>query len=225
MDILERMLAKGGMVMPPPHGPRSQGGVDVVALEDERRVQSLPLLVVPEPEPGTRVEAVVADSPILTALVAFHEEGLRACGTERMDAARSKWVRDIKGDYHGLRLAGKRPWPEFYGAIVSGGLRKPDCEAIYNLRGIAVVTAECFPYEIGGAPLETVVIDGYTGACCTLESLCVAEPYDSSDDKGVRAAAAAMFLNPVGSLATLLSKMATRASGSVHCGRVPPSAP
>lgn len=213
MDILERLLAKGGTVMPPPHGPRSQGGVDVVALEDERRVQSLPLLEVPEPVEGTRVEDVVADSPILTALVAFHEEGLRACGVDRVDAARSKWVRDIKEDYQGLRLAGKRPWPEFFGALVSGGLRKPDCEAIYNLRGIAVVKHECFPYEIGGASLNTAVIDGLTGASCTLGSLCVLVDFDRTDDKAVRVAAAAMFLNPVGPLTTLLSKIATRASG------------
>jgi hypothetical protein len=211
MDILERLLNKHGEVAPPPHGPRTQGGTDVVALEDERRVQSLPSLRVPEPEDGARVEDVVATSPILTALVAFHEDGLLVCGEERMDGARSKWVRDIKEDYKGLRLTGKRPWPEFFAALVSGGLRKADCEAVYNLRRIAVVTHECFPYEIGGAPLDTEVVDAHTGNRCTLQSLCVVKTYDASDDKSVREAAAAMFLNPVGPLATLLSKMATRA--------------
>lgn len=212
MDILERSLNKTGAVMPPPHGPRSQGGTDVVALEDERLVHMLPLLCVPEPEEGAKTEDVVAHSPILTALIAFKEEGLLAHGEERLDTERTRWVRDIKEDYQGLRLHGKRPWPDFYAALVSGGLRKPDCEALYNLRGVAVVTHDCFPFEIGGAPLETEVIDGNTGARRTLGDLCDVTDYDRSDETAVRAAAARMFLNPVGPLPTLLSKMATRAA-------------
>jgi hypothetical protein len=54
-------------------------------------------------------------------------------------------------------------------------------------------------YHDIGASLETVVI-GVAPACCTPPSSCVAVPYEVSMTE-----AAAMFLNPVGSLATLLS--------------------
>jgi hypothetical protein len=52
--------------------------------------------------------------------------------------------------------------PGFYSALVSGGPRQAD-EAVWNLRGIAVVTHDCFPYEVGGpwsridAPLHAVL--------------------------------------------------------------------
>jgi hypothetical protein len=214
MDILEKLLNTSGTVQAPPHGPRSQGGADVVAIEDEHRTQSLLTLQIPEPGPDVRVDVVVS-SPVLTALVAFHDEGLLVCSDSRVDAARTKWVRDIKQDYQGLRLVGKRPWPEFYGALVSGGLRRPDCEAVWNLRGIAVVTHDCFPVQIGGARLETEVLDANTGARCTLGSLCEVSKFDPTDDQSVRKAATRLFLNATGPLPTLLSKMATRTAHNV----------
>jgi hypothetical protein len=210
MDILERLLNTSGTVQPPPHGPRSQGGVDIVAMEEEKRTQSLPSLQIPEPESGEERVDVVVSSPVLMSLIAFNDEGLLVCTESRVDAARTKWIHEIKQDYQGLRLAGKRPWPEFYSALVSGGLRQADCEAVWNLRGIAVVTHDCFPYEVGGAPLETEVIDATTGARCTLGGLCVTLEFDPSDDQSVRKAATQVFLNATGSLPTLLSKMATR---------------
>jgi hypothetical protein len=45
-------------------------------------------------------------------------EGLLACAEKR---ARMKWIHEIKQDYQGLRL---EAWPEFYSALVSGGLRQ-----------------------------------------------------------------------------------------------------
>jgi hypothetical protein len=48
---------------------------------------------------------------------------LLACA-ERIDAARMKWIHEIKRDYQGWEA----PVSEFYSALVSGGPRQADCE-------------------------------------------------------------------------------------------------
>jgi hypothetical protein len=59
-----------------------------------------------------------------------------------------KWIHEIKQDYQGWEAPGirvlQRPG---VGRTKTGRLR-----AVWNLRGIAVVTHDCFPYEVGGAP-------------------------------------------------------------------------
>jgi hypothetical protein len=44
MDILQSMLNSQGTTVPPPSGPRTQGGIDVIVQEDLRIVDSLPIM-------------------------------------------------------------------------------------------------------------------------------------------------------------------------------------
>jgi hypothetical protein len=43
MDILQSMLNSQGTTVPPPSGPRTQGGIDVIVQED-LRIDSLPIM-------------------------------------------------------------------------------------------------------------------------------------------------------------------------------------
>jgi hypothetical protein len=120
------------------------------------------------------VNAPTPHTPLLLAIAACEDEYLPSRADA--DALVAKWIVErLKPRYQGLRLDGKRPWPEFYAAIKTGsGITLADANALMLVANApvaleadgAVIAADSLLDE----PLDTPVI-GLDGGSTTLGAI------------------------------------------------------
>jgi hypothetical protein len=152
-------------------------------MEEEKRTQSLPSLQIPEPEAEERVDVVVS-SPVLTSSPSSDGEASQCA--DSIDAARMKWIHEIKQDYQGLRLA-EAPGQSSTAPWCRADQDRPTARPSGTCAALRSSRTTVFPMRLAGDR----VIDATTGTRCTLEgvsrlSLTVRRP-------GVRKAATQVF--------------------------------
>jgi hypothetical protein len=210
MEILEQHLASQGKIPPPPQGPRSQGGVDMVPVQDENKLSQLP----PMRFGDARDTAATPDPRVINdhirLLATFGREHVLVRPDAEVLEDVTQWLASLKLDFQTVRLSGKRTWPHFLEALYSGHLSKGDCEVLYYLRKISVVCGAVYPVGLGDAPLDTAIVRD--GVRVLLGDACVVRAFAPDDHEDVVDAAACMFLDTKATDAVLASKIATRAT-------------
>lgn len=145
-----------------PHGPRSQGGVDVHRAAELHALMAIPSLSCATFESETRAPDV------LRAVFRIVRPESTVYDDATLASMFAEYLLDMREAYRTLHSPGKRPWPVFMHACESGHPTAPDCDAIFALTGAHVVgRGTDGAVQIGdflaGSPLETKVLlhDGH----------------------------------------------------------------
>lgn len=207
MEVLQRLLSGQGRACPPPHGPRSQGETDVLVEEDIRNIDSLPpMRLAYLDEDSMRARGSTQETIVVAT---FHDREILVYDDGRIEEFVQDWIDKLKADFQGMRLLNKRTWPEFLDALYSGQYAQTDCDILYYLRDIPVVTASGdAPRGVTDSDLKTQVVRGLKvttlGACCEIRH------YDVDDRESVLEAARALYLDCSCPGDVLVSKLVTR---------------
>ena len=207
MDILQTYLSPQGTMVPPPCGPRTQGGVDIVAQEDLRIYDSLPVMRIAHLDTETLNTRPLTKYVITIAT--YNDRHVLVHTDNVVHEFVNTWIVNIKSDFQHMRLTNKRTWPEFLDAVYSGQFIQDDCEILQFLRSTPVYVDGRYPDAIGDSPLETPIIKD--GEIKTVGDCCVLKEYDTKDRDSVVEAGRALLLDIRSSDAVLVSKIVTRA--------------
>jgi hypothetical protein len=207
MDILQTYLSPQGTTVPPPCGPRTQGGSDAVAHEDLRIYDSLPVMRIAHLDTPTLNVRPLTKHVITMAT--YNDRHVLVHTDNVVHDFVNNWITNIKCDFQHMRLTNKRTWPEFLDAIYSGQFIQDDCEILQFLRATPVYTDGNYPRDIGDLPLETSIIKD--GEIKTVLDCCELKDYDTTDRDSLVSAGRALLLDIRSSDAVLVSKIVTRA--------------
>ena len=151
-----------------PFGPRSQGGVDEHYDAELHALLDIPSL-------SCDTSPVDERAPMLLRAVHLRQHPDAAAYPEvRVAEMFSDWLLELREAYRALHSPGKRPWPAFMQAALSGRMAAPDCDAVFALTGVHLVGRDSVDAVLvgdylAGAALDTPVLMG-SGTTCTLES-------------------------------------------------------
>jgi hypothetical protein len=200
------MLNSQGTTVPPPSGPRTQGGIDVIVQEDLRIVDSLPIMRLADLDANAmNVRPLTAH---VVAMATYNDRHVLVHTDKIVHDFVNDWVTQLKYDFQHMRLTNKRTWPEFLDAVYSGECTQDDCEILYCLRRTPVFASGNFPKDIGDCQTTMPIISG--GQLATIKDCCVVSDYDPTDRESLTKAAKLLILDVRASDAVLNSKIVTR---------------
>lgn len=165
-DLLETLMSAAKKGVSTAHiaiGPRTFGSKDVNWDEDVSRFES-----------AREREDVMADSasgevsPLMVAIAAAEEDPAASLAADCESRVHAWFTGRFKSEYKTMRVAGKRPWPEFASAVKAArGLTCADVAAIHAVARAAVVCvgddgALALPPRLLDASFDTEVIDAKT---------------------------------------------------------------
>jgi hypothetical protein len=158
------------------------------------------------------VNAPLPRAPLLLAIAACEDEYLPPRADA--DSLVAKWIDTrLKPRYQGLRLDGKRPWPEFFAAIKTGsGVTHADVNALMLVANAPVAREADGDVIVADAlldePLDTSVI-GTEGERTTLGTL-ARVAFSKRAGAPLVATCRSLALSPLGPLSVILSRIASR---------------
>jgi hypothetical protein len=187
MDLLERITRCpfGGQC---PFGPRSQGEADEHYARELHALASIPSMSCAHADADDR-----APEALQAVFRALRPDSMAYGDGERLRLF-SEWLLELRELYRDVRSPGKRPWPAFMHAMMSGTPAPPDCDALFAATGVHMVGADddgvvCAGEYLAGRPLDTPVLLPDGSASTLLRSLPTLEPV-SPALRGARLAAA-----------------------------------
>jgi hypothetical protein len=207
IDFLELVTCRGGEAMRTATGPRVQGSDDETWTRQTESAKRSWRTV-----DATVEERSAQTHPLLLAIAACEDEYLPS--RENADALVAEWlVGRLKRRYQGLRLDGKRPWPEFCAAIRTAcGVTSADASALMLTVGAPVAIESDGAIVVADSlldkPFDTEVI-GLDGARTTLGAL-ARVAYGKRAGAGTFATCNSLAMSVRGSAAVMRARIASR---------------
>jgi hypothetical protein len=153
-------------------GPRTQGSSDHSWDADARLFTRTFSLDVAD----AAVDRQTSASPLMVSIASWTDPALRF--DSNCDARAHTWfVTDFKRGYQGVRVPGKRPWPEFAASVRSGfGFAEADFAALALVARVNVATVEgtrlIVPPLLLDKDFNTMVLDARSSLPTALGLMC-----------------------------------------------------
>ena len=185
----------------PPTGPRTLGSEDELWTRDLASLTDTQRLL----ELNQTERLAPCDMNDLVVVLAARAEDPTMIFDDIKQARALHWLMGrFKRTYQAIRIAGKKPWPEFLSSLLNpGSLSTDDCGALYTMLGTAVGhVAPCgtlvIPRPVRDASFSTVIVDARTANESALGTLCreamahTSDAVPSADAAVMRAQASAL---------------------------------